>query len=156
MINEEDDNISKLKFIGKLKKGDKINIKYMVVQQNNLITKLNRTLYNVDNRTNTLNFISDTVKKGFEELLLHINNNTVFDNNIANNITADLDNCKIGLGNMKDTYSDDLMFCCKIDTILQEIDARLEEIKSNKLDHNNNLQDKEKSDKQIEKDKNKK
>ena len=76
MINEEDDNISKLKFIGKLKKGDKINIKYMVVQQNNLITKLNRTLYNVDNRTNTLNFISDTVKKGFEELLLHINNNT--------------------------------------------------------------------------------
>ena len=150
MINEEDDNISKLKFIGKLKKGDKINIKYMVVQQNNLITKLNRKLYNVDNRTNTLNFISDTVKKGFEELLLHINNNTVFDTNIGNNITADLDNCKIGLGNMKDTYSDDLMFCCKIDTILQEIDARLEEIKSNKLDHNNNLQDK------IEKDKNKK
>jgi hypothetical protein len=153
MINEEDDNISKLKFIGKLKKGDKINIKYMVVQQNNLITKLNRTLYNVDNRTNTLNFISDTIKRGFEELLLHINNNTVFDTNIANNIIADLDNCKIGLGNMKDTYSDDLMFCCKIDTTLQEIDARLEEIKSNKPIQANNLQDK---DKDKDKDKNKK
>jgi hypothetical protein len=134
MINEDDDNISKLKFIGKLKKGDKINIKFMCVQQNNLITKINRTIYNVDNRANTLTFISDTIKKGFDELLVHINNSTVFDTNIANNIIVDLENCKTGLTNLKETYSDDLIFCCKIDTILQEIDARLEEIKSNKLD----------------------
>jgi hypothetical protein len=153
MINEEDDNISKLKFIGKLKKGDKINIKYMVVQQNNLITKLNRTLYNVDNRVNTLNFISDTIKKGFDELLIHISNNTVFDTNIANNIITDLDNCKIGLGNMKDTYTDDLMFCCKIDTILQEIDARLEEIKINKPVNNNDKQSDKQFDKQSDKNK---
>jgi hypothetical protein len=136
MINEEDDNISKLKFIGKLKKGDKINIKYMVVQQNNLITKINRSLYNIDNRNNTLNFITDTIKKGFDELIIHKNNNTVFDTNIANNIIIDLENSKIGLGNIKETYDDDLMFCCKIDTIIQEIDARLQEIKiiPNKID----------------------
>ena len=72
MINEEDDNISKLKFIGKLKKGDKINIKYMVVQQNNLITKLNRTLYNVDNRTNTLNFISGSFFSYKYTILLYL------------------------------------------------------------------------------------
>jgi hypothetical protein len=43
----------------------------------------------------------------------------------------DLENSKNGLNNLKDTYFDDLMFCCKIDTIIQDIDARLEEIKSN-------------------------
>lgn len=136
---DEDDNISRLKFIGKIKKGDKINLKYMYVQQNNIFTKINRSFFSVDNRSNTLNFITDTIKKGFEELKVHIDNNTIFDSTIASNMVVDLDNCKNGLTNLKDTYNDDVMFCCKIDTILQEIDARVEEIKTNNKFINKNL-----------------
>lgn len=136
---DEDDNISRLKFIGKIKKGDKINLKYMYVQQNNIFTKINRSFFSVDNRSNTLNFITDTIKKGFEELKVHIDNNTIFDSTIASNMVVDLDNCKNGLTNLKDTYNDDVMFCCKIDTILQEIDARIEEIKTNNKFINKNL-----------------
>lgn len=130
MSNFEEDNISRLKFIGKIKKGDKINIKDLFVQPNNIITKINRSFVNVDNRNNTLSFILETIKKSFEELHEHLNKSkdNIFDLNISSNIIVDLENSKTGLINLKDTYNDDLMFCCKIDTIVQDIDARLNEI----------------------------
>ena len=133
MSSFEEDNISRLKFIGKIKKGEKINIKDMYVQPNNILTKINRSFVNVDNRNNTLSFILETVKKSFEELLAHLekSKDNLFDLNISTNMILDLENCKVGLVNLKDTYIDDLMFGCKVDTINQDIDARLEEIKSN-------------------------
>jgi hypothetical protein len=132
MSNFEEDNISRLKFIGKIKKGDKVNIKDMYVQPNNIITKINRSFVNVDNRNNTLSFILETIKKSFDELLNHLNRSkdNLFDLNISTNMVLDLENSKVGLVNLKDTYNDDLMFCCKIDTIIQDIDARLDELKS--------------------------
>ena len=132
MSSFEEDNISRLKFIGKIKKGEKINVKDMAVQPNNMYTKLHRSLVIVDNRNNTLSFILDTIKKGFDELLTHLDRSkeNLFDLNISTNMIQDLENSKNGLNNLKETYSDDLMFCCKIDTINQDIDARLEEIKS--------------------------
>ncbi len=126
------DNISRLKFIGKIKKGEKINIKYMFVQPNNFITKITRSFYYCDNRINTLNFIIDTIKNVFDELNKYINNPTSFNINITNNIIIDFENCKTGLDNLKDTYHEDLMFCCKIDRLIQDIDARLDDIKINK------------------------
>jgi hypothetical protein len=133
MSSFEEDNISRLKFIGKIKKGEKINVKDMAVQPNNMYTKIHRSLVIVDNRNNTLGFILDTIKKSFDELLSHLNKSqeNLFDLNISTNMIQDLENSKNGLNNLKDTYLDDLMFCCKIDTIIQDIDARLEEIKSN-------------------------
>jgi hypothetical protein len=133
MSSFEEDNISRLKFIGKIKKGEKINVKDMAVQPNNMYTKIHRSLVIVDNRNNTLSFILDTIKKSFEELLGHLqkSQDNLFDLNISTNMIQDLENSKTGLNNLKDTYLDDLMFCCKIDTIIQDIDARLEEIKSN-------------------------
>lgn len=132
MSSFEEDNISRLKFIGKIKKGEKINIKDMYVQTNNILTKINRSFVNVDNRNNTLSFILETIKKSFDELISHLEKgkDNLFDLNISTNMVSDLENSKQGLINLKDTYNDDLMFCCKVDTIIQDIDARLEEIKS--------------------------
>jgi hypothetical protein len=132
MSNLEEDNISRLKFIGKIKKGEKINIKDMYVQPNNILTKINRSFVNVDNRNNTLSFILDTIKRSFDELIFHLDRSkeNLFDMNISTNMIYDLENSKQGLINLKDTYNDDLMFCCKVDTIIQDIDARLEELKS--------------------------
>lgn len=132
MSNLEEDNISRLKFIGKIKKGEKINIKDMYIQPNNILTTINRRFMNVDNRNNTLSFILETIKKSFDELILHLgkSKDNLFDMNISTNMISDLENSKVGLVNLKDTYNDDVMFCCKIDTIIQDIEARLEEIKS--------------------------
>ena len=65
----EKDNISRLKFIGKIKKGEKINVKDMAVQPNNVYTKIHRSLMIVDNRNNTLSFILETIQKSFDELI---------------------------------------------------------------------------------------
>jgi len=127
----DDDILSKLKFIGKIKKEEKICVKNMTVQQNNIFTKLSRSFIIVDSRENTLNFLSHTIKRSFELLSLHMTGKTLFDKSMTEHIMIDLENSKQGLSNLKSTYVNDLMFCCKIDTLIQEIDARLEELKLN-------------------------
>jgi hypothetical protein len=49
-----DDNkevISRLKLIGKLSKGDKLNVKSMIIQPTGIVTSISRTLFYQDNRT---------------------------------------------------------------------------------------------------------
>lgn len=120
--------MSKLKFISKIRKGDKINVRYLYIQPDNITTKLSRTLYNVDNRMNTLNFIETTIRRGFEVIKLHSNSDRMYDIQIRENVIHDLASCKEGLINIKETYIDDIMFRCKIDTFIQEIDAKLGDI----------------------------
>lgn len=120
--------MSKLKFISKIRKGDKINVRYLYIQPDNITTKLSRTLYNVDNRINTLNFIETTIRRGFEVITLHSNSDRTYDIQVRENVIRDLSSCKEGLINIKETYIDDIMFRCKVDTFIQEIDAKLGEI----------------------------
>jgi hypothetical protein len=126
--------MSKLKFISNIRKGDKINVRYLYIQPDNITTKLSRTLYNVDNRINTLNFIETTIRRGFEVISLHSNSDRTYDVQIRENVIRDLSACKDGLINIKDTYIDDIMFRCKIDTFIQEIDAKLGDIIMSNLD----------------------
>lgn len=128
MDKTEDDILSRLKFIGKIQKGEKINVKNMIVQQNGLLTRISRSFFNIDSRENALNFIIITIKRSFELLSLHMTGKTTFDRTMKTNIISDLEKSKSGLNNLKTTYVSDVMFCCKIDTIVQEIEARLEEL----------------------------
>lgn len=127
-MNTNDDIIPKLKFISRLNKGDKINVKNMYIQPNNFINKISRSFIHIDDRTNTLMFINNTIKKGFDLFLQHIDSNNPFDNILCQNILCDLKNSINGLLNLKETYDDDVMFVCKIDSLIEEIDARLAEI----------------------------
>ena len=49
-MNTEQEIVSRLKFIGKVKKGEKINTHHMCVQPEGLITNLKRTFWIHDNR----------------------------------------------------------------------------------------------------------
>ena len=124
-MDNHNDVLSKLKFISKIRKGDKINVRYMFIQPDNITTKLSRSLYNVDNRMNTLNFIETTIRRGFEVIALHSTTDRPYDVQIRENVIRDLSSAKDGLVNIKETYIDDVMFRCKIDTFIQEIDAKL-------------------------------
>lgn len=42
----------------------------------------------------------------------------------------DLRNCKSGLQNIRETYIEDLMFCCKIDALIEETDARINDVET--------------------------
>ena len=59
------ETISRLKFIGKIQIGDKVNLKFMYMQPDGLMTQLSRSI-NQDNRTKTLIFLQDTINKTFE------------------------------------------------------------------------------------------
>ena len=62
-INKE--TISRLKFIGKIQIGDKVNLRYMYIQPDGLLTQISRSLLQ-DNRNKTLSFLQDTINKTFE------------------------------------------------------------------------------------------
>jgi hypothetical protein len=120
--------ISRLKFIGKVQKGEKINVKYMFVQPEGIVTTISRTLINQDNRYNTLNFIRGTINRTFEIISTYTTSTKESHRHIRLNVINDLKQSKNGLSNLKDTYLDDIKFTCDIDTLLQEIDAKISEI----------------------------
>ena len=73
-MEESQDIITHLKFIGRVRQGEKINVKHLFVQPDGLSTRISRTFINIDSRNNTLSFINNTVKKAVDFINLYKNN----------------------------------------------------------------------------------
>lgn len=130
------DVISKLKFIGRIQKGEKINVRNMQVQADTMITRFSRTFFVIDNRTNAYNFIESIINRGFDIIHLTLSKSPVknIDKRTISNLISDLRNSTAGISNMRDTYSDDIMFCCKLDALIESIKLKLDDIdESDKL-----------------------
>jgi hypothetical protein len=121
------DILSRLKFIGKIQPSEKINVKYLHVQHDSWITGILRTLFAQDNRNNALLFFRTTLDKSFE--IIETNKTKHEKYTMIVNIIKDIENSLIGISNFKETYKTDLMFCCQIDTLVQNIKIRLDEAK---------------------------
>ena len=119
------ENISRLKFIGKIKKGEKINTRYMYIQPEGIVTTLSRTFFYQDNRVNSYNFCKETINNSLSILEEHEKINTHESAKICNNILTDLEEALKGLENLRITYIEDVKFCCDIDTIIELIKVRL-------------------------------
>lgn len=117
--------ISRLKFIGKIKKGEKINTRYMYVQPDGLFTSLKRTFITQDNRSNTLSFIQETIARSFELLITYERSTSDADKTLSKHLVKDLVEAIKGLINLKTTYISDTKFCCDMDAALELINARL-------------------------------
>lgn len=117
--------IARLKFIGKLQKGDKINTRRMFVQSNGLITRLNRTFWNQDNRANGLSFVQETVRRAFDLLDLYDKSGSEEKLSLRENMVKDIQTSIHGLNNLKTTYCEDVKFGCDIDALLLIITAKL-------------------------------
>lgn len=116
--------ISRLKFIGKIQKGEKINSRLMYVQQCGLITQFARTFLQ-DNRCKTLTFIQDTITRSFELISCYDKSSKFSDIILCNKLIQDLKKSKVGIVNLKETYLDDIKFCCDLETLNEVIDAKL-------------------------------
>lgn len=119
--------LSKLKFIGKIQPSEKINVKYMYVQQDTWLTKFFRTIFSPDNRANALSFFRNTIDKSFE--ILNANKGIPEKAKMVENIIRDVEMSTIGINNFRETYKTDLMFCCEIDTFVQSIMLRLDDVR---------------------------
>ena len=116
--------LSRLKFISKIQTGEKINLRYMYIQNDGLITQFFRTLF-PDNRIKTFAFVTDTINKSFEILKFYGTSTKLSEQIMCKNLIYDLKESKNGLVNLKETYNLDLKFGCDIQTLLQMIDAKL-------------------------------
>tara|TARA_Y100000389_G_C17122451_1_gene346107 strand:+ start:189 stop:563 length:375 start_codon:yes stop_codon:yes gene_type:complete len=121
MTQEDDINriSSTLKFIGQINKNEKIDVKNMYLQPNTLITSIIRTLYQLDNRQNTLELIQKTIEQS-----LNIIQNDDTQPQMKTNFMIDLEKSKEGIRNLKYTYNNDTMFCCNLESIIQMIDSK--------------------------------
>ena len=126
-MNCNKETISRLKFIGKVQIGDKIDLKNMHLQADGLYTQITRII-NQENRIKTLVFLQDTINKAFEILKCYDASFKNADKLMCINIITDLKQSQNGLLNLKETYSYDIKFCCDIDVLLPMINAKLSEI----------------------------
>jgi hypothetical protein len=115
---------SRLKFISNVQIGDKINVKFMLIQKDCLATKLSRTLY-YETRQNTLNFVRDTINRALE--ILGSSPCCSKDKETMITLLTDIKKCKIGIQNLRETYMADVKFCCDLDTILEKITIKIHE-----------------------------
>ena len=120
--------VSRLKFIGRIQKGEKINVKYMYVQADSLMTKISRTFLATDNRMNCYNFLENTIKRSFDVVKLNQSSSKISERCLVVNIISDMKCALEGISNLKDTYIHDVMFGCNLDTLVQETTAHLVEL----------------------------
>lgn len=121
-IKNNEETLSRLKFLGHIQKEEKIDIRNVCRQPNNLITKIYRSVLYPDNRINALKFIKDVMSKTFD-----IINNC--DKQDLCNIIIDVIKAQQGILNLKYTYASDTKFCCDIDVLVEGITSQLEIVK---------------------------
>uniref|UniRef100_A0A6C0JAP6 Uncharacterized protein n=1 Tax=viral metagenome TaxID=1070528 RepID=A0A6C0JAP6_9ZZZZ len=121
---DDTDLISKLKFIGKINDSEKIDIKYMTLQKDTYTTSFIRTFLSNNCRQNTLNFISTVIEQSIHLIDTYFTSNNESKIRMAQNIYKDFLGSIKGLRSLKTTYSNDTMFCCKIQTIIEHIETK--------------------------------
>ena len=75
MDDSRQDIITKLKFLSRVSKGQRINVKEMILQDESWLTTASRTVWNIDNRNNTMTFIQNTITSAFNMIANYVKNN---------------------------------------------------------------------------------
>lgn len=126
-MENHEEIISRLKFIGYIQRDEKINVRHVNRQQNNFITKISRSFIYPDNRINALKFVKDVVTRSFEIVeRYNSQGNTV----VPKGIVSDLIKAKQGIQNLKFTYNEDTKFGCDMDVVMENIDSKILELKN--------------------------
>ena len=115
MISVQDrETIIKVKLIGSLKVGQKINTKYLLIQEDSFYTMISRRMYG-ESRANTIVFCRNAI-----EQILDMNKR-ITDVNIKKTITNDLEQAKLGLSALSETYVGDVRIVSELEEILSQI-----------------------------------
>lgn len=135
-MDNNNDIISKLKFISRIDKGEKINVQGLFLQEESYLTSISRTVLRPESRTKTLSFLQNVVNNSIEIIVSYFSSSDFSKHLIAENLLKDLEQSKKGLENLKTTYSEDVMFCCNMDSLIEMIDIKISDINTNYNTHN--------------------
>ena len=123
--------ITRLKFLSKINKNEKIDTKNLLIQPADThLTSLQRS-YNQDSRQNTLSFIQHIINDSIKLIEKYATSEKISEQSMVKHIVKDLIDSKTGLINLKFTYEGDTMFICNLETYIQNINAKIEELKNN-------------------------
>jgi hypothetical protein len=129
LYNERNrDIIIKLKFIGTFQPGEKIDVRNLKIEDNTIITPIKRTIFG-ESRDSTYTFLSSTIERAFDIILVYANSDKTSEKIICKNILNDVIKAVNGLQNIQKTYDSDKMFYCNVETLVECIHAKLSEIK---------------------------
>ena len=121
------ETLTRLKFIGTLEAGEKLDVRNLKVESNTLITPLKRLFFG-EGREATFAFIYSTIERSFAILYSLAAADKVSDSLLASNILIDMHKAQAGLVNLQSTYKDDKMFICNVETLMQTIQAKMVEV----------------------------
>lgn len=127
-LDRQREVITRLKFIGTLQSGDKIDVSNVRIESAHFFTPLKRLLYG-EGRDKTLGFLGVIVERSIEIIQSYLHSERLSEKIYCANIIHDLINAVVGLKNIQQTYADDNLFVCNIDALIENIDAKLTEIK---------------------------
>ena len=122
------DNIIKLKLIGTFKPNEKIDVKNLRIEQNTIFTPIKRMIYG-ESRTTTFDFLNHTIEKTYEIINIFIRSDKLSEKIFCKNILNDLVACISGLKNIQRTYNEDNLFYSNVQYLIENIQAKLLEIK---------------------------
>lgn len=141
-LEENSEIISNLKFIGKIKPGEQINIDSLSICSRNFFSGFYRTLYG-ESREKTFHFFSLIIKRAFEKIQAYIASERVSDRMLCTQLVFNLYYATEGLSNLKETYKEDRGFVCDLETLIEYIESKLEELKFQKPEYFKNIKPKE-------------
>lgn len=127
------DIMSKLLFVSKIKKGERLDVQNLQLEQTNMITSVYRTIFmrGSESRNKTLNFITELVNESLNVANKCIHSSNKFQSEVGNSLLDSLLQSKEGIQNLTETYKDDRMFVSKIETLLNILDKKINHIKNN-------------------------
>lgn len=125
--------VTRLKFMGTLKVGQKVDPPNLSVESNNIFTPFKRMMFGIS-RDTVLLFFSETIDRTFEIIRSYCNSKHVSEKIFCSNVIHDLIRATDGLKHQQQTYVNDAMFVCEIETLIESIHGVLFEIQQNNPD----------------------
>lgn len=123
--------ITKLKFISKIKSGEKINVRRLFVRDDKspyqrLMRTVNDLTVRGESKSETLEFIKFVIDDAINLICVYKSDpNDAFKMRIADMIVQNLNESKQGLSALTGTYSGDILFVSQIEAVMQTLDARI-------------------------------
>ena len=116
--------ITRLKFIGTIESGEKLDVRNMRIETNTMFTPVKRMFFG-ESRDATLAFCSNTIERAFAITYSLAISDKPSDNKVCAHLLRDMNKAIIGLVNIQQTYKDDKMFVCNIETLMESIQAKI-------------------------------
>lgn len=120
-----DSVVSKLAFIAKIKKGEKIDAECSIIPDTKWYNFLRTIGIGKYSKEQTLAFIKQTADQALDLARVCIGSQDPFHRNVGRMIIAKLKDVKIGTKELKDTYEEYRLFLSQLETFEELLDAKI-------------------------------